>query len=57
MAQFFIGKGEENKLLVVSIFFVPVIVYFILWFIRVKKDVAAANFWQLFAPIWHLSFY
>ncbi len=44
MAQFFISKGEENKLLVVSIFFVPIIVYFIQWFFKVKKDVAAANF-------------
>ena len=44
MAQFFISKGEENKLLVVSIFFVPIIVYFIQWFFEVKKDTAAANF-------------
>lgn len=44
MAQFFISKGEENKLLVVSIFFVPIIVYFIRWFFKVKKDIAAANF-------------
>lgn len=44
MAQFFISKGEENKLLVVSIFFAPIIVYFIQWFIKVKKDTAAANF-------------
>jgi len=44
MAQFFIHKGEENKLLVLSIFFLPVIVYFIRWFLQVKKDVKAANF-------------
>lgn len=44
MAQFFISKGEENKLLVVSIFFAPVIVYFIQWYLQVKKNTAAANF-------------
>jgi 1,4-dihydroxy-2-naphthoate polyprenyltransferase len=44
MAQFFISKGEDNKLLVVSIFFVPIIVYFIQWFIKVRKETAAANF-------------
>jgi 1,4-dihydroxy-2-naphthoate octaprenyltransferase len=44
MAQFFIHTGQRNKLLVVSIFFVPIIVYFIQWFLKVKKDVAAANF-------------
>ena len=37
MAQFFISKKEVAKLLVISIFFVPVIVYFIRWFIAVKK--------------------
>lgn len=44
MAQFFINKREENKLLVVSIFFVPIIVYFIQWFLQVKKNRAAASF-------------
>ncbi len=44
MAQFFINKGETGKLLVVSIFFVPIIVYFIQWFWKVRKDVLEANF-------------
>ncbi len=44
MAQFFIQKGQSIKLLILSIFFVPVIVYFIQWFLRVKKEEAAANF-------------
>jgi 1,4-dihydroxy-2-naphthoate polyprenyltransferase len=44
MAQFFIGKKEVTKLLVISIFFVPVIVYFIRWFIAVNKNNNAANF-------------
>lgn len=44
MAQFFINKNEINKLVVSSIFFVPVIVYFIWWFVQVRQDSAAANF-------------
>ncbi len=44
MAQFFIKMHEQYKLLLVSIFFVPVIVYFIRWFLLVKKDQQAANF-------------
>jgi 1,4-dihydroxy-2-naphthoate octaprenyltransferase len=44
MAQFFINKSEGIKLWVVSIFFVPVFVYFIRWFMQVRKDNAAANF-------------
>ena len=44
MAQFFIHKGEGNKLLVVSIFFAPIIVYFIQWFSKVNKNANAANF-------------
>jgi 1,4-dihydroxy-2-naphthoate polyprenyltransferase len=44
MAQFFIETRQAAKLLVVSIFFVPIIVYFISWFVRVNKDVSQANF-------------
>src|SRR6186997_339758 len=44
MAQFFIHLHEQYKLLLVSIFFVPVIVYFIRWLLLVKKDQRAANF-------------
>lgn len=44
MAQFFITNSEGNKLMVVSIFFVPVIVYFIKWFLLVRKNKQAANF-------------
>ncbi len=44
MAQFFINKQETDKLLVVSIFFLPIIVYFVQWFFKVRKDAAAANF-------------
>jgi 1,4-dihydroxy-2-naphthoate octaprenyltransferase len=44
MAQYFIAINQINKLWLVSIFFIPVIVYFISWFVRVQKDTAAANF-------------
>ncbi len=44
MAQFFISIQGKDKLLMVSIFFVPVIVYFIKWFLQVRKNNAAANF-------------
>lgn len=44
MAQFFINKGEGSKLLLISIFFLPVLVYFIRWFIAVRKNFSAANF-------------
>jgi 1,4-dihydroxy-2-naphthoate octaprenyltransferase len=44
MAQFFIRINEMAKLLMLSIFFVPIIVYFIKWFVQVKKNKQAANF-------------
>jgi 1,4-dihydroxy-2-naphthoate octaprenyltransferase len=44
MAQFFINKHEGYKLLLISIFFVPVIVYFVRWSIAVRKNNNAANF-------------
>ncbi|HEX6846660.1 MAG TPA: prenyltransferase, partial [Chitinophagaceae bacterium] len=44
MAQFFIGKNQGNQLLMVGIFFIPVIVYFLRWFVRVRKNSREANF-------------
>lgn len=44
LAQFFIQKNEGIKLLIVSIFFVPIFVYFIKWFLQVRKDKTTANF-------------
>jgi 1,4-dihydroxy-2-naphthoate polyprenyltransferase len=44
MAQYFINRKELTKLGVISILFLPVIVYFIRWFLEVRKDSAAANF-------------
>lgn len=44
MAQFFITHNQGMKLLVTSIFFIPIIVYFIKWFLLVRKNNQAANF-------------
>lgn len=44
MAQFFIQRDEAGKLLLVSIFFIPIVVYFIRWFLQVIRDSQAANF-------------
>lgn len=55
MAQFFIVQGEWNKLLLVSIFFIPVIVYFIKWFVQVRKDSHAANFKNTMIMNWLAS--
>jgi 1,4-dihydroxy-2-naphthoate octaprenyltransferase len=44
MAQFFIRKEEGAKLWLAGIFFVPVIVYFTRWFLKILKDEKAANF-------------
>jgi 1,4-dihydroxy-2-naphthoate octaprenyltransferase len=44
MAQFFIQYRKGNQLLMVGIFFIPVIVYFIRWFVQVHRDQQEANF-------------
>jgi 1,4-dihydroxy-2-naphthoate octaprenyltransferase len=44
MAQFFIINDQEIKLWMVGIFFLPVIVYFIRWFVQVRKNSQAADF-------------
>jgi 1,4-dihydroxy-2-naphthoate polyprenyltransferase len=52
MAQFFIINKEGNKLLVISIFFIPIIVYFMIWFLQVRKDKQAANFKNTMTMNW-----
>lgn len=52
MAQFFIKMGEESKLLILSLFFIPVIVYFIFWFLQVRKDNSAASFGNTMKMTW-----
>ena len=44
MAQFFIANKHGDQLLMIGIFFIPVIVYFIRWFVLVRKNVQQANF-------------
>jgi 1,4-dihydroxy-2-naphthoate polyprenyltransferase len=44
MAQFFISNKHGDQLLVIGIFFIPVIVYFIRWFVLVHKNYQQANF-------------
>jgi 1,4-dihydroxy-2-naphthoate octaprenyltransferase len=55
MAQFFIHKGEGIKLSAVSIFFVPIFVYFVRWFLQVRKDKKAANFKNTMKMNWLAS--
>lgn len=52
MANFFIGKGEWNKLLLVGIFFVPILVYFVKWFLQVRKNKENANFKNTMVMNW-----
>ncbi len=44
MAQFFIQSKQANKLWMIGIFFIPVIVYFLGWFMRVRANEQEANF-------------
>lgn len=44
MAQFFIANKKGDQLLLIGIFFIPVIVYFIRWFVLVYKNSQQANF-------------
>ena len=55
MAQFFIRKDDGDKLLLVSIFFIPVIVYFIKWFSTVRKNNSEANFKNTMKMNWLAS--
>jgi len=56
MAQFFIAKEEGNKLLRISIFFVPILVYFLQWYGKVKKEEKAANFGNTMRMNWLAAF-
>lgn len=52
MAQFFIQTGQAVKLWLVSIFFLPIIVYFTWWFAQVRKDVSHASFRKTMTMNW-----
>lgn len=55
MAQFFMNSHQAVKFWLVSIFFVPVIVYFIWWFGKVIKDTKAASFKNTMVMNWIAS--
>ncbi len=44
MAQFFITNKQGYQLIMIGIFFIPVLVYFIRWFALVQKDSREASF-------------
>jgi 1,4-dihydroxy-2-naphthoate octaprenyltransferase len=44
MAQFFIQNGRTKQLLMIALLFIPVIIYFIQWFVQVNRDHSQANF-------------
>jgi 1,4-dihydroxy-2-naphthoate octaprenyltransferase len=52
MAQFFVERREGVKLIVISIFFIPIVVYFIKWFVLVSKNIQAANFKNTMTMNW-----
>lgn len=52
MAQFFIHIRRSNQLLIIAVLFLPVIVYFLRWYLRVKKDHLAANFKNTMTMNW-----
>ena len=52
MIQFFIVKGEIEKLLMISIFFIPILVYFIRWYTAVRKNNKAADFKNTMVMNW-----
>ncbi|MET0393417.1 MAG: UbiA family prenyltransferase [Chitinophagaceae bacterium] len=52
MAQFFILQHQGNKLILVSLFFIPVAVYFISWFARVRRNPEAASFRNTMKMTW-----
>jgi 1,4-dihydroxy-2-naphthoate octaprenyltransferase len=56
MAQYFIYKAEMIKFWVLCIFFIPVIVYFIQWFQKVRKNELAASFKNTMRMNWLAAF-
>jgi 1,4-dihydroxy-2-naphthoate octaprenyltransferase len=55
MAEMFFYQKELGKLFIVSIFFVPVIVYFIKWFLQVNQNREAASFRNTMRMNWLAS--
>lgn len=55
MAQFFIGKKQGDQLLMIGIFFIPVVVYFTRWFVLVLKNSKEASFKNTMKMNWLAS--
>ncbi len=55
MAQFFMRIEQQTRLWVISLFFVPVIIYFIYWFSMVWKDPGEATFANTMRMTWLAS--
>lgn len=55
MAQLFILQKEEVKFCIIGIFFIPIIFYFIQWFLKVLKNNKAANFANTMRMNWIAS--
>jgi 1,4-dihydroxy-2-naphthoate octaprenyltransferase len=52
MIYFFLTTHRENQLLLVSFFFLPIIVYFLKWFAMVQRDSRQANFRNTMVMNW-----
>ena len=55
MAQFFISQQEQMKLWVFSLLLIPVICYFIHWFVKVWQNESAASFSNTMKMTWLAS--
>jgi 1,4-dihydroxy-2-naphthoate octaprenyltransferase len=52
MAIHFLSTHAWDKLLIITVFFIPIIYYFFRWFALVRKDTAAANFRNTMTMNW-----
>ena len=52
MARLFIHNNEKNKLVMVSILLLPILVYFVGWFVKVAKNPGEANFKRTMRMNW-----
>jgi 1,4-dihydroxy-2-naphthoate polyprenyltransferase len=55
IASWYIEKQQLKNLIMIQIFFIPIIVYFSRWFLQVRKDHSAANFKNTMRMNWLAS--
>jgi 1,4-dihydroxy-2-naphthoate octaprenyltransferase len=55
IAIWYMQKQQLGNLIMIQIFFIPIIVYFIRWFLQVQKDYNAANFKNTMRMNWLAS--